>query len=551
MVRDTSRLSRDPEVGAWIGARFKEHRIRLFDLHREHDLATASGKFTVDVLVAAHQLEIGLKKEAARASLWRVVNRGWPNGGKPPYGRVLVNSDRKEVAIWKPDDAVMEKVQEMYRLYIVEGLTMAAVGRRIGENEATIRRILVDHSGPLWVRHFTNPETGELKEVRTAIPPLLSDEQIEAVHQRAKQNQLERAGWDTRKRKYTLSHYIRCANPECGWSNLSGHVTRDSRKKDAPPVPYAYYQHNRHKVLSGCFRSIVADDIEDEIFSRLGQFLGNAKELRAAIHAALTTEPEALEQLNQEQADLAKKLERSKRKLSSAVEVAIEQKGTPAEKVARDKMEELNDEITCLQARQQEVADQLKVVDIPRNLDQQFARLLRRMAGLHGHASMHWPYEAKRELLRLFFGGAGSTRFDRAGKHKRSDERGIFITEKHLDDGTRYWTWEAKGLLGNVTGALTRIVDIYDKHMRETQVRDFSHTDLVALARLCHTGDAAADEGGGSEGGANSGCGFRVSSSAVIPAKWSSVSCTTTLLRSSSPTIIRRDCRSPRAPTRV
>ena len=130
------------------------------------------------------------------------------------------------------------------------------------------------------------------------------------------------------------------------------------------------------------------------------------------------------------------------------------------------------------------------IADLPKDFPERFAQTMFRMVGLNGHIPMHWPIKAKQALLSLFFGGAKSTRFDRNGRHQHTDQRGIFITKIELDGEQPYWRYEAKGSIGDFSGALTSIVQVYDEESSATVRRKFSVDEVKELAKF-----AAAFEG--------------------------------------------------------
>lgn len=475
MVCKMDRLSRSIEVLTHVENSLRAFGLQLFEGQDEHNLRSAEGRLNRGMQALIGEYSVNRLKWSACASRLERARRGWPHSGDLPFGRMVKPvKDRRNVdAEWILDEPKAKLAADMYRLYMVEGLTMAEVGRRLAMNPETTRRIMMDQSGSVWVRNFLDPATGERVEVRTEIPALYTEAQRMRLHDRAKQNQMERAGWDKRRRDYPLGIYLRCANPNCNWSNLSGHLStfeklRENSKRPSSTKHYAYYLHlPRKRQDEGCFKSIPAEDIEDEIFSRLGKFLSNSDQLTGAIRAALITDPEEIQRLKAEQMELAGTMKNARRVLSNALEVVFEQKGTYAASMAQAKVDEQNKVIASIDERLAEVRSALNVVDLPKNFPERFAQTMFKMVGLNGHMPMHWPIKAKRALLALFFGGTKSTRFDRKGRHQHTDERGIFVTKVELDGEAPYWRYEARGSIGDFAGALTRIVDVCDSESRE------------------------------------------------------------------------------------
>jgi hypothetical protein len=150
-------------------------------------------------------------------------------------------------------------------------------------------------------------------------------------------------------------------------------------------------------------------------------------------------------------------------------------------------VDEQNRALAHIEERLAEVRQALKVVDFPKDFPERFANTMHRMVGLNGHMPMHWPTKAKKALLALFFGGIKSTRFDRKGRHQHSDERGIFVTRVETEWGAPYWRYEARGSIGDFSGALTNIVSVYDKESSEPAARRFTPEEVVELSALANT----------------------------------------------------------------
>jgi DNA invertase Pin-like site-specific DNA recombinase len=491
MVCKLDRLSRSIESLKKVERIFGDLCVLLFEGTEQHNLKSAEGSLTRGMQALIGEYSVNRLKWAAAASRFERAKRGWPHSKVLPFGRTVApeKNRRDNAPQWSLDSAQLDVVREMYRLYIEVGMTFADVGRRVGKNPETARRILMNQSGPVWVRHFNDPATGMLVEVKTAIPPLLDQNEIERLHDRAKQNQVERAGWKNRKREYPLSQFVRCSNPACNWSNFSGHQSYDTQKgADGQPieVPYAYYQHlRRSRQEHDCCTSIPAQQIEDEIFSRIGQFLKNSDELAAAVREALLVDPVENARLEAEQENLTDVIAKDRRRLSNLLEVVIEHKGTPAAEIASEKVIKLNRAITEAEERLADIVATLKLVEVPEDLAERFSAAMSRLTGLHGHVPMHWPANVKKAVLRLFLGGDKSTRFDREGKYTHSDRRGIFVSKVTPPDGDAYWTYDVKGKLGSFSGAITDLAPLYDYHFDENGGGGgFSKKDLTEIAAL-------------------------------------------------------------------
>jgi len=495
MVCKMDRLSRSIAVWNHVENSLRQFGILLFEGQDEHNLRSAEGRLNRGMQALIGEYSVNRLKWSAAASRLERARRGWPHSGMVPFGRMLKDvKGRKDAdAEWIFDEPKAKLAAEMYSLYVGQGLSLGQVGARVSMNPETVRRVMMDQGGPEWVRSFLDPATGVQVEVRTAIPRLFSDAQLLKLQERAKQNQLERAGWAGRKRDYPLSLYLRCSNPECNWSNLSGRTSsffkltaasgRPSAEKD-----YSYYMHlprNRHG--ADCLKSVPAGQLEDEIFSRLGQLLSDSGQLVDAVRAAMITAPEEIQKLKVELAELVSAKKSAGKLLSNALEVVFEMKGTAAGAMAQAKVDEQNKAVAQIEERLAEVRQSLKVVDFPKDFPERFANTMHRMVGLNGHMPMHWPTKAKKALLALFFGGTRSTRFDRKGRHQHSDQRGIFVTKVETEWGAPYWRYEARGSIGDFSGALTSIVSVYDKESSEPTPRRFTPEEVMELSALATT----------------------------------------------------------------
>ncbi len=491
MVCKLDRLSRSVEVLTHVENSLRTFGIQLFEGRDEHNLRSAEGRLNRGMQALIGEYSVNRLKWSACASRLDRARRGWPHSGTVPFGREVSKvRDRKNLdAVWTLDPAKAEVAAEMYRLYIGKGLNLAQVGKQVCMQPETVRRILMNQGGPEWVRTFLDPATGERVEVTTAIPPLFTAQQIARLHERAKQNQVERANWPGRTREYPLSGYLRCSNPVCGWSNLSGHQSTESRPKylvpGKTPSQRSYYLHvSRNRKGCGCVIGIPAEHLEDEIFSRLGQLLADSDQLVSAVRAALVTDAADVQRLKSELDELLATEKSANRVLANALEVVYEQKGTAAAELAQVKVDDQNMLLAGVAERLAEVRNSLRVVQIPKDFAQRFSDTLQVMVGLHGHAPMRWPHKSKKALLSLFFGGSKSTRFDRDGKNKRSDSRGIFVAKVVTADGTEYFAYEARGSIVDFSGALARVAEIYEAETVQGVARKFNPEELAELANL-------------------------------------------------------------------
>lgn len=482
MVCKLDRLARAIDVLTHVENQLRQFGIDLYEGADKHNLMSAEGRLTRGMQALIGEYAVNRLKWSACLSRLERAQRGWPHSGSLPWGReVVAAKDRRNAdAQWVLNELKAQQVQQMYRCYIDDGLNLAQAAARFGMHPETFRRVLVDQSGCIWDRTFLDPTTGQKVSVSTRLPQLLDDEQIARVKERAKQNQMERVGWTSKRREYPLSHYLRCPNLECGWSNLSGHVSTDRRSGQDRP----YYVHMYKKKQCGCTNYVPADDLEFEIFSRLGELISDSRHLAAAIRATVMEKPEDTLRLEVELQRVVGEQKRARRTLENAMAVLIEERGSEAAAIAKRKVGEQEALLSSFAEQAAQIEASLKVTRLPLDFTARIEQLTSRLSGLHGLAAAFWPHEAKRALLALFFGGPKSTRFDRTADRQKSQERGIFVTQ-HLDeDGKRYWTYEARGVIANLSGAITRVVDLYDRHVGLEMHSSISQADLEDLSGL-------------------------------------------------------------------
>lgn len=504
IVVDASRWTRDSKKNADAITHLQKHGAKFYDVNREYVLDNDEDLLILGMFSEMHRYVARLYAKKAKFTRLERARRGWPHSGEYPYGRVLQNESANRQAtnaIWELDQEKYRLARKMYHLYIKEGQTWGQLGKTMRMNPETVRRILQFQSGSEWVRRFNDPTTGSIVEVRTPIPPLLTAEEINLIKERAKENQMTRSGWADRKRHYPLAHYVRCSNPACGGSSLSGHQTYDKGKA------YSYYKHlTRNRHVSDCVSSVSADLLETEILSRLGSFLSSTKELESAIHNALAKSNLNHDALIAEQKRLTQAMTKKRRaldRLTQEMARQLEENPVVADSI-REMTSQIANEITQLKDQLLETEGELKIIEIPADLNDKISEVRKLFKAWNGKVVMHWPPEAQRLLVKMFFGPT-RPRFDRKSVGVKANDRGIFV-RKVKDDLGEYWVYEAKGLLGDISGALTGFPSVYDRYYDEHWHGSVNKEELGEIARSVELG--------------TSGSRFRVSLAASIRARW-------------------------------
>ncbi|WP_437310137.1 recombinase family protein [Sorangium sp. So ce388] len=137
-ARHTDRLWRTSEIQDRILRAFRERNVELWDFSGRHEYKSAHGRFSLRVLGAAAELEIGLTAERIREMKRGKARAGKVGGGPPPFGytsqsrrmRDLVRSGMSEDAAyqqacteipvgkrWVVDESEAEVVRLIFELY--------------------------------------------------------------------------------------------------------------------------------------------------------------------------------------------------------------------------------------------------------------------------------------------------------------------------------------------------------------------------------------------------------------------------------------------------
>ena len=113
-ARHTDRLWRNNEVlGKLIGV-LRPHGVELWDFNSRYEYKSAHGRFSLQVLGAASELEVGLTAERIREMKRGKALKGKTSGGPPPFGYTS-QSHRKNELLAKdvsPDDAYRQACLE-------------------------------------------------------------------------------------------------------------------------------------------------------------------------------------------------------------------------------------------------------------------------------------------------------------------------------------------------------------------------------------------------------------------------------------------------------
>jgi len=269
IVCDPSRWSRD-NLKSKIGlATLKNNGVRFFVGTMEYDLADPTAELILGIFTEFNQFHA---REQSRKSILNRIERakqGIPTSGKLPYGRIYDKQSNR----WSLDKKKAANIVWAATEYL-NGQSMTKISRTLGMNHPNLWKILTKRSGSQWDIRFKKLDLNFDETVTITIPPLLTDETIEAIKSKANANKTFTHGHI--KYKYLLSRMIFCGH--CGYA-MFGQTNHSTT---------SYYRHARgRKIVCEHHRFWVrADEIETAVFMHLFSVLGNIPELERAIEKA-------------------------------------------------------------------------------------------------------------------------------------------------------------------------------------------------------------------------------------------------------------------------
>jgi len=430
IVVDASRWSRDnlkSKEGLNI---LKENGIRFFVGTTEYDLfSPAAG------LYLGMSAEIGefQAREQARKSIESRIHRaqrGIPSTGKVPFGR----SWDKKTGKWIVDEEKRKMIQQAAARYLDHDKpeSMPAIAATLGMNHSNLWKILTQRSGSTWIVHFDDPKVNVQADVEMPIEPLLDDDTIAAIHEKARANKTYSRG-DKLKHHYLLSRMIFCK--ECGTAMFgftNVHGMRYYRHNNSSQY---YHRHGKHR---DCHfkKFLLADDIEFAVLLQLMQTLGDSERIRKAVQNG-TPDLEKVKGLNEEKGTLNVELKRVESQINTVVEKTA--KGLFTDEQIRPMMDKLNE-------RQRQISNRLSVIEntIASMPDPERIRKLSKLAAkVISDATRHNPnnilketYEYRRRFIESAF----------AGVDEEGNRYGVYMSQ---GDNLTQWLFEIRGAFEN------------------------------------------------------------------------------------------------------
>jgi len=398
IVTDTSRWSRDNLRNKECLKIFQTHGIRFFASTLEYDLTQPEQNFVLCMGVEIS--EFFARQQTHKSLINRIerAKRGYPSSGGKPYGRKWDKQEEK----WSVIPEAKTKIEAIAGEYLEEGIGFVELGRRHGMDPSNLWKILIRRSGTTWPQRFQKEEFDIDETVLTPVPSLLDDEVIARVKEKSE----ARRTWDRGpiKNRYLLSRVIYDAH--------TGHaLTGCTHKGNRYYRPYRGEQH-RYRLN--------AEAIERAVISQLSDCISDTDSFRSAVYDS-DTKNEAADGLRDKKAGLEKRLKQLETEHTKMTNRILKLDGidldTFLEKM-RPTMEEVQSDLKKTKAEIRSIDTYLSSLATEQEIEAERIRLVNeirlsidvermRQENEIRFAINYLPYEDKRRLIGLIFGGKG------------------------------------------------------------------------------------------------------------------------------------------------
>ncbi len=416
IVCDASRWSRDNLKSKTGLETLRANGRRFFVGTMEYDLFNPEHSFFLGM--SAEIGELQAKQQALKSITNRIerAKRGRPSSGKLPFGRTWSEEEG-----WGLDAKKAESIRRAAQRYL-DGEGAAQIASSLGMNLANFWKILNHRSGTKWQVHFRAKHLNIDETVEIAVPPLLDEQTIEAIHERARANRTYLRG--ELKYRWLLGRMVFCAH--CGYA-LFGQVNHGRRR---------YYRHPQHR-KDGCSlqKWVPADLIENSVLLHLIQTFGDVELIRRAVERA-TPDMAKVEALTQERADMGQELKNIANGKDRVVGMVAD--GLLSKEEVKARMEKLRARESHIQERLSVIEAQLESTPDPakvRRLSKLAVGVLKDATANRPAAVFEKPYKWKRNLVEHAFSGR-----DAGGRRL-----GVYVGE--TGNPEQPWSFEVRGML--------------------------------------------------------------------------------------------------------
>lgn len=412
IVCDAGRWSRDnlkSKTGLNI---LRQNGIKFFVGTTQYDLFKPAANLFLGMSAEIGAFQAAERKRRSMEKRIERARKGIPTSGKLPYGRLF----DKKTGSWSLDREKKRIIQQAAQRYI-DGENIKEIAASMGFVRSTLYHILTTNSGSDWEIRFRSKDLNIHETVTMKVPPLLSPETIEKIHQRVIINTNSRRG--NRKWFFLLSGFVFCN--KCGFRFNVYKNQRDRR----------YYRHrvNEHNKKCQVRNVIPAPDLENAVILNLLHTLGDPERAGQAMQGA-TSDIKRIQVLQRELKQLKLELKDMEKKKKRVVDAVAAGTLKPVETTRT--MNDLREKTRAKENRLQSIEGELESLPDPdqikqaRKLSADMAQSVAQNPKLIFERDNQW----KRSLVEKVFAGK-----DRVGK-----PLGIYV--EHVDEK---WQYEIRG----------------------------------------------------------------------------------------------------------
>lgn len=421
IVAHADRWSRDNTKSREGLEVFKDHSIRFFIGTTESDLFNPDHAMFLGLSAVIGQYLAHNQTKKSILNRIERAKRNIPSGGQLPYGRTF----DKDLKTWSIIPEKQQVFEEMARRYLA-GESLEALDKLLDFEHGNFYTILRKSAGSKYSIRFRSKEFKIDETVELAIPPLLSDDLIQAVIRKIEDQKPITRRRGQAKHQAVFGGLVFCQH--CG-TTMTPHEN----------VKGLRYYHHRVEVTCthpGPKATVRADNLEDAVLRELFDCFGNPVAVQRAVQAAMPN----LDKINQDRERLKRlagelaKVEASRNRVVDAIA-----DGLLTRDQAKVKLTKLSDQETALREELDKVESTLAnvptVEDIKSDAKKVSAkwRLFLKTTCINNRFDeMTW--EERRKLALMVFSG-------RSPEGKR---HGIYIEwipgqEKRKQKRFRYW----------------------------------------------------------------------------------------------------------------
>ena len=265
LVHRLSRLGRNARELLNNVELLRNANVSVVFLKENIDLSNPYGQFMLTMLAAMAELEKDISGEASVENKIALAKQGIPSSGKFPFGRKY----NKKTGKWYLDPPEIQSVIEGIADRYLKGEGLPGIADSIPSHYhlsySYITKIFHNLCGTTWQVNFKK----EKNPIVFNIPPLLSDEKIEAVKKRLEFNRTYTKA-NQKRHTFLLSGFVWCM--VCGRALTA--QSQKPTKRNGKIYSYDFYRHPSGKrvpckALTSIRTNIIESAIMDVIWENL------------------------------------------------------------------------------------------------------------------------------------------------------------------------------------------------------------------------------------------------------------------------------------------